>query len=113
MRRREFLGVLGGGGATVVWPVAARAQQAERIARIGYLGLTSASQHVRLSDPFRAGLRDLGYVEGRNLQIEFRFAEGDAGRLGALATELVSLNVDVLVTYATGVPAAKRATTTI
>jgi putative ABC transport system substrate-binding protein len=113
MRRREFLGILGGVGATVVWPVAARAQQAERIARIGYLGLASASQHVRLSDPFRAGLRDLGYIEGRNLQIEFRFAAGDAGRLGALATELVSLNVDVLVTYATGVPAAKRATTTI
>ena len=113
MRRREFLGVLGGGGATVAWPLTARAQQAERTARIGYLGLTSASQHVRLSDPFRAGLRDLGYVEGRNLQIEFRFAEGDAARLGTLATELVSLNVDVLVTYATGVPAAKRATTTI
>jgi putative tryptophan/tyrosine transport system substrate-binding protein len=113
MRRREFLGVLGGGGATVVRSLAARAQQAERIVRIGYLGLTSASQHVRLSDPFRAGLRDLGYVEGRNLQIEFRFAEGDAARLGALATELVSLNVEALVTYATGVPAAKRATATI
>ena len=113
MRRREFLGVLGGGGATVAWPLTARAQQAERTARIGYLGLTSASQHARLSDPFRAGLRDLGYVEGRNLHIEFRFAEGDAARLGTLATELVSLNVDVLVTYATGVPAAKRATTTI
>jgi putative tryptophan/tyrosine transport system substrate-binding protein len=109
MRRREFITLIGG---VVASPFAARAQQAERIARIGYLGLTSASQHARLSDPFRAGLRDLGYVEGRNLQIEFRFAEGDAARLGTLAAELVGLNVDVLVTYATGVPAAKRATTT-
>jgi putative tryptophan/tyrosine transport system substrate-binding protein len=59
------------------------------------------------------GLRNLGYVEGRNLQIEFRFAEGDNDRLPGLATELIGLNVDVILTYATGVQAARRATATI
>jgi putative tryptophan/tyrosine transport system substrate-binding protein len=61
----------------------------------------------------QAGLRDLGYAEGRNLQIEFRFAEGDMERLPNLAVDLVGLNVDVIVTYATGVFAAKHATRTI
>jgi hypothetical protein len=65
------------------------------------------------TDAFLAGLSDLGYVEGRNIHIEFRFAEGDEDRLPALAAELVALNVDVIVTYATGVYAAQRATTKI
>ena len=68
----------------------------ERLPRIGYLGLTSTSQHVYGgSDAFRAGLRDLGYVEGNDVQIEFRFAEGEIDRLPTLAIELVGLNVDV------------------
>ncbi len=75
--------------------------------------LSSASQHSPNRDAFRAGLRDLGYVEGENLQIEFRFAEGDNDLLPRLASELVRLNVDVIVTYATGVPATQRATSTI
>jgi putative ABC transport system substrate-binding protein len=112
MRRREFITLLG--GAAAAWPRAVRAQQPPRVARIGYLALTAAWQHASGgSDAFRAGLRDLGYVEGKNLQIEFRFAEGNEDRLPALATELVSLNVDVIVTYATGVYAARQATATI
>jgi len=108
--RRDFITSLGGAAA---WPLAARAQQPQRLARIGYLGLTSASQQpYGGSDAFRAGLRDLGYVEGRNLHIEFRFAEGDENRLPGLVAELVALNVDVIVSYATGVPAARRATAT-
>jgi putative tryptophan/tyrosine transport system substrate-binding protein len=110
VKRRAFIAGLGSAAA---WPLGARAQQSERIARIGYLGLTSASQHAVRIDAFRMGLRNLGYVEGRNLQIEFRFAEGDNDRLPGLATELIGLNVDVILTYATGVQAARRATATI
>jgi putative tryptophan/tyrosine transport system substrate-binding protein len=108
MRRREFVRLLGGAG--LAWPFAARAQQAERLARIGYLGPTSASQLVGAIDAFS---NDLGYVEGRNLHIEYRFADGHEDRLPALATELVALNIDVIVTYGTGVFAAQRATATI
>jgi len=110
MKRREFVSLIGGAAA---WPIAARAQQAERLARIGYLGPTSASQLVGAIDAFSNGLRDLGYVEGRNLHIEYRFADGHEDRLAALATELVALNIDVIVTSVTGVFAAQRATATI
>src|SRR5262249_16828806 len=85
----------------------------ERLARIGYLGLNTPSWERTFSDVFRAGMRDLGYVEGRNLHLEFRFAEGDEARLAGLAAELAALHVDVIVTYATGVNAAHRATATI
>ena len=111
MRRREFITALGGGA--VVWPLAARAQQASRIARIGYLDFASPSTSASYIGAFRKGLRNLGYVEGENFQIEFRFAEGDNDSLPGLAIELIRLNVDVIVTYATGVPAAQRATSTI
>src|SRR5262245_55283575 len=111
IRRRECVTLLG--GAAVVWPVAARAQQAGKVARIGYLSFLPASQHPRSLAAFRTSLRNLGYIEGENAQIEFRFADGDNDLLPALAAELVRLNVDVIVTYATGVPAAQRATTTI
>ena len=110
MRRREFITLVG--GAAFAWPLAVGAQQAERLARIGYLSLTSPPLNA-YDDAFLAGLRDLGYVEGKNLHIEFRFTEGQEDRLARLATELVDLNVDVIVTYATGVYAAKRATATI
>jgi putative ABC transport system substrate-binding protein len=109
MRRRDFIGLIG--GAAVTWAPAARA---ERIARVGYLGLTSATsvQAIRI-DAFREGLHNLGYIEGKNIQIEFRFADGDNGRLPGLVAELIGLNVDVIVAYATGVPAARRMTATI
>jgi putative ABC transport system substrate-binding protein len=109
MRRREFITLVG--GAAAAWPVAA--QQANRVVRIGYIGFGSASQDAPFREAFREGLRTLGYVEGNNFQIEARFAEGDSDLLLAVASELVRLNVDVIVTYATGVLAAQRATKTI
>jgi len=109
--RREFIGTLAGG--LVATPLAAEAQQAAKIARIGYLVLNlAASPH--LTEAFRQGLRDLGYVEGRNLVIEYRDAAGKLERLPALAAALVALKVDVIV--AGGTPhalAAKQATRTI
>jgi putative ABC transport system substrate-binding protein len=112
MRRREFITLLG--GAAAAWPLAARAQQPEKIARIGFLGATSAPGWASRLEAFRSGLRDLGYVEGKNIVIEFRWAEQQYNRLPDLAAELVRLNVDVLVTYGTpGTLVAKRATRTI
>ena len=91
----------------------AEAQQAEKVYRIGLLGLSSHSDITGLA-ALRQGLRDLGYEEGRNLVIEYRWAEGRYDHLPALADELVRLKVDVLVTYGTpGARAAQRATTTI
>lgn len=91
----------------------AEAQQAEKVYRIGLLGLSSRSDITGLV-ALPQGLRDLGYEEGKNLVIEYRWAEGQYDRLPAFADELVRLKVDVLVTYGTpGARAAKRATTTI
>ncbi|HSE45172.1 MAG TPA: ABC transporter substrate-binding protein [Gemmatimonadales bacterium] len=113
MNRRAF--ITSGGAAILVARLTAEAQQAAKIARIGYLSPNLAtSPHLR--EAFRQGLRDLGYVEGRNLVIEDRDAEGKVERLPALAAELVALKVDVIVTEAgnTVVPvAAKQATRTI
>ena len=95
-------------------PLAAEAQQAGRVYRIGFLGATSASGYAPQVQAFRGGLRDLGYVEGKNLAIDFRWAEGKYARLPELAAELVLLKPDVLVTHApAGTLAAKRATATI
>src|SRR5664279_691537 len=111
MRRREFIALVGGAAAT--WPLAVRAQQGERIPRIGYLSPISASEEAMYRDEFRAGLRDLGYVEGKNLLIEFRYAEGDWSQLTDLANRLVSLRVDVIASYGVGVGAARHATALI
>jgi putative ABC transport system substrate-binding protein len=114
MRRREFITLVGGTAAT--WPgVLVAQQQPTKIARIGYLSQESAAFDRGHGDSaaFWDALRELGYVDGRSLQIEFRYADGDLDRLPALAADLVGLNVDVLVTYATGTFAARRATTTI
>src|SRR5215475_7210906 len=94
-------------------PVAPEAQQAAKVARIGYLPLNLAGG-PDLHEAFRQGLRDLGYVEGRNLVIEYRDAEGKPERLPALAAELVALNVDVIVAPGTlAALAAARATAAI
>src|SRR5690349_16810874 len=111
MNRREFITLLG--GAAVAWPLAARAQQ-PKVARIGFLGLVSPTGHASRLAALRAGLRDLGWVKGRYMYIDFRWAEGYYDRLPALAEELVRLNVDVLVTHASpGAVAAKRSTSKI
>ena len=111
--RRKLLVALGAGA--LVTPLASFAQQPPaRMHRIGFLGSTSAAGIGIRLEAFRAGLRDLGYIEGKNLVIEFRWAEGKYDRLPELAAELVRLNVDLIVTAATpGVRAAKQATTTI
>ena len=95
-------------------PVAGDAQQAANVPRIGFLGLASAAIFGKQMEALRAGLRDQGYVEGKNVVIEYRWAEGKYDRLPDLAGELVRLRVDVLVTHGTpGALAAKRATTTV
>ena len=108
-RRDTVLALLALGAA----PFAAEAQQAAKVARIGYLTNHVASS-PHLPEAFRQGLRDLGYVEGRNVVIEYRDAEGKLERLPALAAELVALKVDVIVASAyPGTLAAKNATNTI
>jgi putative ABC transport system substrate-binding protein len=112
MNRRDFITLLA--GAAAAWPLAARAQQRAKVAHIGYLGLVSASWHTPRITAFRAGLRDLGYAEGKDVVIEFRWAEARYDQLPALAAELVRLNVDVIVTHTVpGAIAAKQATSTI
>jgi putative tryptophan/tyrosine transport system substrate-binding protein len=110
MERREFIALLGG---ITAWPLAARAQQSTSVARIGFLNTNDASQSASYLDAFRAGLRDLGHVEGKNFVIESRFAEGNVDRLPDLAVELVRVNVDVIITSGPGVIASQRATSTI
>jgi putative tryptophan/tyrosine transport system substrate-binding protein len=108
MRRRELIGVL---GAAAAWPLAGHAQQPARIPRIGFLGNSTAALETNLVGPFREGLRSLGYIEGRNVIIEYRWAEGEYARFPALVAELIGLGVDVIVTA--GTPAAfavKKAT---
>jgi putative ABC transport system substrate-binding protein len=85
-----------------------------RVYRIGFLSLSSAGDYATYVQAFRQGLRDLGYEEGRNVSIEYRWAEGRDERLPLLAAELVRLNPDVLVTHAIpGIRAAQHATSTI
>jgi putative ABC transport system substrate-binding protein len=111
--RRKFITLLGG---AVAWPVAARTQQAEQIRRVGVLqGLSADDQEwQRRLTAFRQALSEFGWVEGRNLKIEFRYADGDPGRLAALVAELIELQVDLIVTNgAQPIDAARAATTTI
>ena len=109
MRRRAFISLVGG---AAIWPLAARAEQRGSLPRIGYLGLGTAAD-PRFEGEFLAGLRDLGYVEGKTIEIEFRFTGGDPGEVDKAAADFVRGNVDVIVSAATGVYAARRATSTI
>ena len=109
-RRRAVIAL----GAGAFAPLTSFAQQPPKVWRIGYLSLgTEASQGPRVA-AFRAGLRELGYVEGKNLSIEFRWAEGKRERLSEQAAELVRLNVDLILTHGSdGATAARRATSTL
>jgi ABC-type uncharacterized transport system substrate-binding protein len=109
MRRREFITLLGGAAA---WPLAAQAQQAVKLHRIGIL--SPDLPPPGFLEAFRQGLRELGYVEGQNIAFEVRSAEGYGQRLAPLANELVRLKVDVIVAInTTSVQAAKKASATI
>ena len=111
MKRREFILAVGGAAA---WPLAARAQQAGKVPRIGYLSPVGRTGAVFRDEAFQQGLRELGYVDGANIVIEYRFAEGKFDRLPALAAELVQLKVDVIVAVVTQASlAARNATKTI
>jgi putative ABC transport system substrate-binding protein len=112
MKRREFIALVVGAGAA--WPLAARAQQAGKPPTIGYLGATLPSAESQRIAAFLKRLRELGWIEGRNLTIEYRWAEGSSDRAAELAAEFVRLKVDVIVTYANPmVVAAKQATSVI
>jgi len=111
MRRREFISMLG--GMALVGPTNARAQVAAKMARLGFLGLGPASAWADQIAAFKAGLHDLGYVEGKNIFIDFRWAQS-VDQLPAFAEELVRMNVDVIIAPAsTEVEPARQATKSI
>jgi putative tryptophan/tyrosine transport system substrate-binding protein len=112
MRRRAFLTLLG--GAAAAWPLSGRAQQAANMPTIGYLGPTNPSVESQRVAAFVQRLRELGWIEGRTIAIEYRWAEGRSERFTEIAAEFVRLKIDVIVTYATPpVIAAKQATSAI
>ena len=111
IKRREFVTLL---GAAIAAPRAARGQQAGKTYRIGFLGNSTAELEANLVGPFRDGLHELGYQEGRNLVIEYRWAEGKYEQFPTLAAELIALKVDVIVTAGTPATLAiKNATVSV
>ena len=110
--RRELLVALG--GAAAVWPLVARAQQPAKLSTIGLLGAATLSTTSPWVAAFLQRLRDFGWVEGRNMAVEYRWAEGRFERYAEIAAEFVRLKVDVIVTHSTPpVVAAKQATSVI
>jgi putative ABC transport system substrate-binding protein len=111
MRRREFITLLGGAAA---WPLAARAQQAGKLPTIGYLGAGAPISQRAWVDAFVQRLRELGWIDGRNVAIEYRWGEGRAERFAEIAAEFVRLKVDVILAGGTeAAVAAKQATSVI
>src|SRR6516225_6249521 len=96
IRRRKFLATLGGAAA---WPLAARAQQPRKLPTIGFLGANSPQVQARWTAAFVQRLQELGWIEGRNIAIEYRWAEGRFDRSPELVAELIRLKVDVIVTH--------------
>jgi putative ABC transport system substrate-binding protein len=95
MRRRDFIALAGAGG--MAWPISARAQKTGKVSIVGVLSPFKDSESTLMTD-VRAGLRDHGYIEGQNLKIEYRSAEGRTERLSGLALDLMNANVDIIVT---------------
>jgi putative ABC transport system substrate-binding protein len=110
IRRREFISLVG--GAAVAWPVAARAQQAA-MPVVGFLGESTPADLSSRTAAFVLRLRELGWIEGRTVQIEYRWAEELRGRFAEIAAEFVRLKVDIIVTFGGAVPALKQATLVI
>jgi putative ABC transport system substrate-binding protein len=110
VRRREFITLLG--GAAAAWPLAARAQQT-KLPTIGFLGGSTPATWSPWVAAFDRRLRELGWIEGRTIAIEYRWAEGRVERYAEIAAEFVSRKVDVIVTSGSAVPAAKQATSSI
>ena len=112
MRRREFIKVIGGGA--VAWPLAARAQQPERMRRVTVLlGLGEKDLEAqKRAKAFRLGMRDLGWIEGRNIQVEYRFTESNLDSIKKNVAEVIALAPDVIVANSTPIIAALRPTTT-
>jgi len=111
VRRREFITLLG--GAACAWPLAVRAQQAGKLPTVGFLGAASASAWSQWVAAFVQRLRELGWIEGRNLAIEYRWAEGSNDRAAEFAAEFVRRKVDVIVTGGLSAVAVKQATSVI
>jgi putative ABC transport system substrate-binding protein len=110
VKRREFITLLGG---AVAWPLAARAQQPAKVPIIGFLGPGTPSAWSAWTAAFVQRLRELGWIEGRTVAIEYRWAEGSTERFGEIAAEFVRLKVDVIVTVGGAVLAAKEVTSVI
>jgi putative ABC transport system substrate-binding protein len=111
MRRRQFMTLLG--GAAVVWPRSARAQQQPAMPVIGFLNGGSTDGYAPMVAAFRQGLKETSYIEGQNVAIEFRWAGGQYDRVPAMVAELVRRQVAVIVANTPGAPEVKAATTTI
>ena len=111
MRRRQFIKLLG--GAAAAWPLAARAQQAGKLPTIGFLGTTTPSAWSQWVAAFMQRLRDFGWIEGRTIAVEYRWAEGRDERFVEIAAEFVQLKVDVIVTSGPALLAVKQATSVI
>src|SRR6185369_12470256 len=110
MKRREFITLLGGAAA---WPLSARAQQSAQMPVAGFVSGRSPVESAYLVAAFRQGLSEIGYVEGQNIAIEYRWAEGDLALVPALAAELVERGVAVLATVGGGMLEAVKSVKTI